>query len=268
MNHRLHALAITSVVALAACSSESAEPSQRAESAVTSDVASLYFAGDSITTGFGVPSADAYPTLLCGKLRTIYGHEVCGTGHNQARNGAQTAALLDQVHRFPASGAGRVVLVITSGGDDLLDHIANVVVNPPDSMDASQMTTHIDGALGYALAPDRYGRNTQASVFEANIYDAAEGDSKNLAQCRSGLKNLQGFGDTTPIFTTWNGAIATGVVTDEAQSLNDIHALFAGHGIASPEPWFQADCIHPNAQGHAMLAKRFCAMITGGDPRC
>ena len=86
-----------------------------------SDVNSLVVLGDSISDGGGVPPF--YYDLLRQSLEAEYGPI---DYHNAAQSGSETGALVGQVGSLPASLPGPVAVAITSGGNDMKAHIAEI----------------------------------------------------------------------------------------------------------------------------------------------
>jgi lysophospholipase L1-like esterase len=220
-----------------------------------SDLGSLVVLGDSISAGGG--EAPFYYDQLLAELETHYGKTVDYVNHAQA--GSTTLALEGQIAALPDQLVGPVAVVITSGGNNML-YCALQILTGVDQIARDRMADHIDLALTTLLEPDRFGSGVSVRVFEANIYDASDGQGNFGANaCAMPLNVPNG---SAAIFDQWNDVISD-QVSAHGQTLIDIHADFSGHGFNSPPSWYATDCVHPNATGHGELTQIFLAQITG-----
>lgn len=219
------------------------------------DVGSLVILGDSIGDGGG--QAPYYYTLLRDDLAAHYG----GIEYvNRAQSGSETGALVGQVNGLPATLPGPVVVVITSGGNDMKSNIPAVVAGLDGAMLAA-VSANIDAALEDLLAPNRFGAGVEVFVLEGNIYDASDGAGDfGQADCN--------FGNGLPaipsdvFFDRWNDNIREAVEA-RGQTAVDMHEYFYGHGYHASPSWYASDCTHPNALGHDELHRLFYEHITG-----
>ena len=214
----------------------------------------LIVLGDSIGDGGGVPPY--YYDLLRDSLSARYGALAY---ERRAHGGSHTSALAGQVSSLPASLPGPVAVAITSGGNDMKDDVL-AVASGMDGPLIAQMGANIGGALDSLLAPGRFGAGVEVHVYEANVYDATDGQGNfNEGGCNVSVPVVL---PTDPFFAKWNTEIAT-QVTSRGQTLVDIHARFYGHGFNNPPNWYASDCTHPNASGHDQLRRYFYELITG-----
>ena len=224
-------------------------------SAKLTSVGSLVVLGDSISDGGG--QGPFYYDLLQQDLKKKF---PTLSYKNNAQSGSKTSALSGQIKNLPATLPGPVAVCITSGGNDLKAELAAIVTGT-DAAARAQMGANISGALGALLQPGRFGAGVSVHVFEANIYDASDGQGNFSANNCAFGKGLPAI-PTGAFFTSWNGEIAT-QVTAKGQWLTDIHGLFAQHGFNHPPKWYANDCTHPNTTGHDQLRRHFYFKITG-----
>lgn len=226
-----------------------------AQSAMLPTLGSLVVLGDSISDGGG--QAPFYYNVLKNDLSAKYGNVAY---QNKAESGSKTSALSGQVNDLPNTLPGPVAVCITSGGNDMKDNILSVVTGT-DGPARAAMGQNIANALGLLLAPNRFGAGVEVHVFEANIYDASDGQgnfSANNCNFGSGFPALA----TDPYFASWNGEIAN-QVNAKGQWLSDIHGHFYLHGFNHPPNWYASDCTHPSQLGHDQLRRFFYFKITG-----
>jgi lysophospholipase L1-like esterase len=216
---------------------------------------SLVILGDSISDGGGV--SPFYYDLLHADLANRYG---AIQYQNNAQGGSKTGALEGQIDALPGALPGPVAVCITSGGNDMKAELAAIVTNT-DGPARAQMGANVATALEALLAPGRFGAGVDVHVFEANIYDASDGQGNfgtNGCAFGKGLPAIPSDG----FYANWNGEISQ-QVSAKAQTLNDIHQLFWMHGFNHPPSWYASDCTHPSAAGHDQLRRQFYFEITG-----
>jgi GDSL-like lipase/acylhydrolase family protein len=219
------------------------------------DVGTLVVLGDSIGDGGGQPPF--YYNLLRTQLETRYGHPIAYFNH--AESGSKTGALVGQIGSLPGNMTGPVAVAVTSGGNDMKDAIGQILTGT-DAPARTAMGDHVDAALDALLEPDRFGPGVEVHVFEADIYDASDGQG-NFGSHGCNI-SIDSPISTDPAFASWNGEIATRVA-GHAQVLAPMHDHFYGHGFNHPPSWYASDCTHPNTTGHAELADLFTTLIAG-----
>lgn len=219
------------------------------------DVGSLVILGDSIGDGGG--QAPYYYTLLRDDLAAHYG----GIEYvNRAQSGSETGALVGQINGLPASLPGPVVVVITSGGNDMKSNLPAVVTGFDAPM-LAQLSANIDAALEDLLTPGRFGAGVEVFVFEGNIYDASDG-AGDFGQQDCNFANGVPAIPSDVFFDRWNDAIRDAVEA-RGQTAVDMHEYFHGHGYHATPSWYASDCTHPNALGHDELHRLFYEHVTG-----
>lgn len=218
-------------------------------------VGSLVVLGDSIGDGGG--QAPYYYTLLRDDLAAHYG----GVEYvNRAQSGSETGALVGQINGLPGTLPGPVVVVITSGGNDMKSNLPAVVTGVDGPMLAA-LSANIDAALDDLLAPGRFGAGVEVFVFEGNIYDASDGAGDFGQQDCNFAGGLPAI-PSDVFFDRWNDAIRDAVQA-RGQTAVDMHEYFYGHGYHGNPNWYASDCTHPNALGHDELHGLFYEQITG-----
>lgn len=220
------------------------------------DLGALVVLGDSISDGGG--EGPFYYDVLLSDLEAHYGKTL--SYENHAQSGSTTLFLEGQIDNLPAELPGPVAIVFTSGGNNMQYNVLQVLTGT-DQMARDRMGEHIDAALTELLTPGRFGSGVMARVFEANVYDASDGQGNFGSNgCAMPLDAPDG---TLTIFANWNGVIGDAVAA-HGQTLVDFHSHFAGHGFNSPAPsWYAADCVHPNSAGHAEISGLVFSLITG-----
>ncbi len=219
------------------------------------DVGSLVVLGDSISDGGGQPPF--YYDLLRADLEAKYGPIQY---ENHAQSGSKTDALLGQAKGLPAQLAGPVVVVITSGGNDMKAALPQILGGLDGPIKAG-VAANIDKALAELLAPGRFGPGVDVHVFEGNVYDASDGQgnySQGKCAFGQGLPPIP----TGGYFDAWNATIRDAVLA-HAQDPVDMHMHFADHGFNHPPNWYAADCTHPSTLGHDQLRRLFYFHVTG-----
>ncbi len=219
------------------------------------DVGTLVVLGDSISDGGG--QGPFYYDLLLDDLEAHYQRSI--TFERKAQAGTTTLFLAGQIAALPAELEGPVAVVITSGGNNMQYNVAQILTGL-DQNARDRMGEHIDAALTELTSPDRFGAGVQVAVYEANVYDASDGEGNfGDSGCAMPLNAPDG---SAGFFADWNAVIAEQVLAHQ-QRLIDIHAHFAGHGFNMPPSWYAADCVHPNAVGHAAIRDLLFTAITG-----
>jgi lysophospholipase L1-like esterase len=218
------------------------------------ELGTLVVLGDSIGDGGG--QGPYYYSLLKDALAVRYG---AIDYHRQAESGSETSALLGQVNSLPNTLVGPVAVVITSGGNDMKDNMALVLLGL-DDLQVTAMSNNIDQALVALLAPGAFGPGVAVHVYEATIYDASDGQG-NYATGGCVI-NMNSPAPVDPFFGKWNGAIAQTLAL-HGQVLAPVHDRFFGHGFNNPPNWYASDCTHPNTTGHDELQQLFYELITG-----
>lgn len=215
----------------------------------------LVVLGDSISDGGG--QGPYYYNLLRADLEAKYGALAY---QRKAQGGSKTGALSGQIDSLPSTLPGPVAVCITSGGNDMKDVLVQVATGT-DGPARTQMGNNITSALNKLLAPGRFGPGVAVHVFEADIYDASDGQGNYAANGCNFAGNFPAL-PTDGYFASWNGEIKSRV-EQAGQTYASIHALFRLHGFNHPPSWYASDCTHPNSTGHDQLRRFFYYKISG-----
>lgn len=215
----------------------------------------LVVLGDSISDGGG--QSPFYYNLLRTDLEAKYGSLAY---YRKAQSGSKTGALVNQIQSLPGSMPGPVAVVITSGGNDMKDALAQVILGL-DGPAKATMGANVKAALDLLLTPNKYGPGVEVYVFEGNIYDASDG-AGDFGQHNCNFGNGIPAIPTDGFFMGWNQVIAD-QVNAHGQVQADMHAHFYGHGYKSSPNWYASDCTHPSSVGHDQLRRLFYQKITG-----
>ncbi len=208
--------------------------------------------------GFDLPST--WPTIA--------------TRKNLADSGDTSADVKnDQLPKLAASYSAPVIITIHVGGNDFNDHkLMEFFTNPQKiAADGEQLEANIDAILTELESPARFPAG--AYVFVANIFSPSddqcgfsgkpEFDGKWCDALRTYGCLASGWVDH---LTAYNQHIAAAVAKHDNAFLVDSHAAFLGHGMTSDEPWFNKDCVHPNAAGHHAIRAAIFEAVTGLAP--
>ena len=79
------------------------------------------------------------------------------------------------------------------------------IVTGTDAAARAQMGANISGALGALLQPGRFGAGVSVHVFEANIYDARDGQGDFSANNCAFVKGRPAI-PTRAVCPSWTGA--------------------------------------------------------------
>jgi hypothetical protein len=217
-------------------------------------VGSLVVLGDAIGDGGG--AGPFYYDLLRKDLDTKYGVVAYV---NNAAAGSRTNNLAAQVDALPATLPSPVVVVITSGINDMRA-VWPKVTSGDDGDARTAMRANVRKTLDRLLAPGRFGGEVR--VYFANLYDSSDG---------RGDFGTHGCGFGTPLilgdpsdddFARWNADLAKELST--RAYIADFHKVFRGHGYSASTSWFAGDCISPNKNGHDAIRRYLYEQITGG----
>jgi lysophospholipase L1-like esterase len=171
--------------------------------------------------------------------------------------------LTDQVNGLAHSYPGDVLVTMTIGGNDLNDHAGDAVTGL-DAPDRTKFTANLKAALDALTAPGRLGSG-KLVILEANIYDPSDGQGNFSSNASCPPFNVGSMLDQQT-FGAWNQIVADAITAHGgADTLIDLHALFAGHGFNSQDNWYFSDCIHPNTKGHKELRRLVWRLLTGED---
>jgi lysophospholipase L1-like esterase len=228
--------------------------------------------GDSIAYGLGVsePSQQGYVALAFESLRNSDRYEGRGldllnlgvpgaTSGDLLAEGGQLEAALDEITRRAGEPeAGKVEMIsVNIGGNDLLQ-----LARPDSPCAEDQSGEACIELLGQTLIglQDNLTQTLErlrdsapeAGVYMLDLYNPYSGTGDSL----------EGIADLA--VQQLNGVI--GAVAAEEQlgvNLGDVFHLFRGRGLQ----WIAEDGLHPNENGHKVIAEVLLATIDGRSPR-
>jgi len=269
--------------------------------------ARLIVIGDSISYGYGATDASTgayyslldtndntqWPSEMAVSLAAKYGTTLpvvnvsypgATTTSMVSGGGGQPNQIMSLTSKLPL--AGRSIVVITIGGNDLLALVENALLG--QGVTAAEIQTTVNTAImnittmiNFLQSPTNFPDGTD--IYLANVYDPTDNTGVLPPACVSmisgGALNMQ---ITEPTLATAPGAISGNYIA-LAQSMHfsivDALGHFYGHGVnatdansgtshlnydvCDPVNWFYTDCIHPNDIGHNELRNIFFEAITG-----
>ncbi len=256
----LRLVVLASLVVLAACSTPASRAVARPSTASVRHVLGL---GDSVTAGSACGCVD-FVRLLAHELSARTGHAVSAT--NRGRGGQTSAQLLalvrgDDDTRADVRGADTVL--VTIGANDLLPALQGWDDGRCDEAcarrDVGAVTARVADVVREVLAI-RAGRPTRVLVTDYwNVFE--DGD---VARADRGEAYL-GWSDR--LTRAFDAALCPKVVAAGATCL-DLYAPFkAADGSADPTALLAGDGDHPNAAGHALIARLMLAQLTSSSRR-
>ncbi len=230
--------------------------------------------GDSISEGVGAPNRNgAYKALLEenasnqwpdfdeADLESLYGtiEEVVDVSMGGATTDTLVRDQLPALERelsFPVDGP--TIVVFTIGGNDLQG-----ALNPlsdPDAI-ASNTLSNFEEIVTWLQDPGRFPDGVY--IYATNVYEPSDAVGQ-VDECFFGFD----FSSRLPVMDDFNADLQS-LAKDLGYANVDLRGHFLGHGFyadspdapyydsADPTQWFDADCIHPNAQGHHEIRRLF-----------
>lgn len=179
---------------------------------------------------------------------------------------------------FPADSLGlRTLVVMTMGGNDISSLAQDAIAGAP--MDELWATTEAFVALErqaveWLTAPGRFPNGVY--VVFANIYEFTDGTADVMSCDVSGLA---GFDQPVPNpaelteLILWANEQYMSIAVDTQTDMLFLLETFCGHGFGNEDPaspcyrgpgtprWFDLTCIHPNPEGHGVIADEFMSIV-------
>lgn len=179
---------------------------------------------------------------------------------------------------FPADTLGlRTLVVMTMGGNDVASLAQDAIDGVP--MEELWATTEAFVALErqaveWLTEPGRFPNGVY--VVFANIYEFTDGTADVMSCDVSGLA---GFDQPVPNpaelteLILWANEQYMSIAVDTQTDMLLLLETFCGHGFGNEDPaspcyrgpgtprWFDLTCIHPNPEGHGVIADEFMAII-------
>ena len=179
---------------------------------------------------------------------------------------------------FPAPDRQDTTLIVmTSGGNDVSSLAQDAIDGVPmeDLWATTEEFVQLErDALDWILAPGRFPNGVY--VVYANIYEFTDGTG-NVESCD--VSGLAGFDQPVPNpeelteLILWANEQYMQMAVEHGVDMLFLLETFCGHGFANDDPtapcyrgpdtprWFDLTCIHPNPQGHGVIADEFMSII-------
>lgn len=172
----------------------------------------------------------------------------------------------------------RTLVVLTMGGNDVSslaqDAIAGVPIDQLWATTAAFVALERQ-AVEWITEPGRFPNG--AYVVFANIYEFTDGTADVMSCDVSGLA---GFDQPVPNpaelteLILWANEQYMSIAVDTQTDMLFLLETFCGHGFGNEDPtspcyrgpgtprWFDLTCIHPNPEGHGVIADEFMAIVS------
>jgi len=180
---------------------------------------------------------------------------------------------------FPAESLDlRTLVVMTMGGNDISSLAQDAIDGVPmDQLWANTMefVALEREAVEWLTEPGRFPNGVY--VLFANIYEFTDGTADVMSCDVSGLA---GFDQPVPNpealteLILWANEQYMSIAVDTQTDMLFLLETFCGHGFGNEDPespcyrgpgtprWFDLTCIHPNPEGHGVIADNFMSIVT------
>jgi lysophospholipase L1-like esterase len=180
---------------------------------------------------------------------------------------------------FPEESLGlRTLVVMTMGGNDISSLAQDAIAGVP--MEELWASTEAFVALEreaveWLTEPGRFPNGVY--VVFANIYEFTDGTADVMSCDVSGLA---GFDQPVPNpaelteLILWANEQYMSIAVDTQTDMLFLLETFCGHGFGNEDPespcyrgpgtprWFDLTCIHPNPEGHGVIADNFMSIVS------
>ncbi len=169
------------------------------------------------------------------------------------------------------------LVVMTSGGNDVSSLAQDAIAGVPIGdlmLEADQILDYKRDAVEWLTAPGRFTNGIY--VVFANIYEFTDGTADVMSCDVSGLAGFEepvpNPEELTDLILSMNERYME-IATDTGTDMLFLLETFCGHGFGNENPespcyrgpgsprWFDLTCIHPNPQGHGVIADNFLSII-------
>lgn len=241
--------------------------------------------GDMLRDQYGLSYGDPLSEFLWKSPDPFSGEvaqQTAGDFTSCARWGARNDDLPGQGNQleecFPDDTLGlRTLVVVTSGGNDL----SSLAQDAIDGVPTEELWATVEGfvalkreAVEWITTPGRFPNGVY--VVFANIYEFTDGTGDVMSCDVSGLA---GFDQPVPNpqelteQILWANEQYMSIAVDTGTDMLFLLETFCGHGFGNEDPaspcyrgpgtprWFDLTCIHPNPEGHGVIADNFMAII-------
>lgn len=244
--------------------------------------------GDSIAAGYGVATTLKYRVLLTKNDDATYpdwkgkdfdtkypGIQIS----DRSYPGATSDDLESQVAAVPINYGGSTLVVISIGGNDLMDNYQALLDPAQTKALADTVEKNVAKVVDHFKDTTKYPHPTYFIIF--TIYDPTDGmaDIPENAEVVDTCKSFKAFAplvgkQVLASFAVYNGALIT-MAGKQQLMIGDNHSRFLGHAFnynnkaslfydaANPTLWLQKDCIHPNVLGHHEIRREVWRVLFG-----
>lgn len=242
--------------------------------------------GDALRDRFGLSYGDPIAEALWKAPDPFSGESVQATAGDfsscarwGARNDDLPIGVGNQLEEcFPEpSRELRTLVVVTSGGND----VSSLAQDAIDGVALPDLWTEVEEfvalkreAVEWITTPGQFPNGV--FVVFANIYEFTDGTADVMSCDVSGLA---GFDQPVPNpeelteLIVWANEQYMSIAVDTGTDMLFLLETFCGHGFGNDDPtspcyrgpdtprWFDLTCIHPNPEGHGVIADNFEAII-------
>lgn len=243
--------------------------------------------GDMLRDQYGLSYGDAVAEFLWKAPDPFSGEaaqQTAGDFSSCARWGGRNDDIAPSVGNqladcFPEETLGlRTLVVITSGGNDISALAQDAIDGVPieDLWTTTEAFVALEReALEWLKTPDRFPNGVY--VVFANIYEFTDGTADVMSCDVSGLA---GFDQPVPNpqelteLILWANEQYMSIAVDTDTDMLFLLETFCGHGFGNEDPespcyrgpgtprWFDLTCIHPNPEGHGVIAENFMSIVS------
>ncbi|MCA9709050.1 MAG: SGNH/GDSL hydrolase family protein [Myxococcales bacterium] len=237
---------------------------------------------DAYGLSYGDPIAENLwkaPNPFSGEAAQIHAGDFSSCARWGARNDDLPVGVGNQLEDCfpPESRELQTLVVMTSGGNDLSAMAQDAIDGAPMEdllATAQQMVDYNREAMEWLTAPDRFPNGVY--VVFANVYEFTDGTADVMSCDVSGLA---GFDQPVPNpqeltdVILWINEQYMSIAVDTQTDMLLLMETFCGHGFGNDDPespcyrgpgtprWFDLTCIHPNPEGHGVIADNFWSII-------
>ncbi len=221
----------------------------------------IVFVGDSITAGYGLEGYSPDNKLTCDSFANILSRDFEKelpaqaefSSWNEGRDGRTSAQLLEllQSGKLDDELKEADAVVVSIGGNDMLGILTSIIKSRKKPLDAIEKVLSIGADLDTALdgfeknmplIADELNSRTDGQIFVQTLYDPLEDTGISMLNDLAAEK-----------FERFNSIIAAASENGTKYKLCDVFTAFKGK--AKELTKIEDYDIHPNAEGHKVLAQ-------------
>lgn len=242
--------------------------------------------GDMLRDQYGLSYGDALaeflwkaPDPFSGQVAQMTAGDFSSCAEWGARNDDLNGAGNQIETCFPEESLGlRTLVVMTMGGND----VSSLAQDAIDGVPMEQLWASTEAfvalereAVEWLTTPGRFPNGVY--VVFANIYEFTDGTGDVMSCDVSGLA---GFDQPVPNpqelteLILWANEQYMSIAVDTQTDMLFLLETFCGHGFGNEDPespcyrgpgtprWFDLTCIHPNPEGHGVIADNFMSIVS------